>query len=147
MASIRCGQARLGKAHVDILKVCKLLKTPPVSLVTKAWQLSQTEPVTLVPDAPLHAETPPRYRYFHVDVLKKSDTTLVGLFLRFDTTTNDAFVAQVQEGSSMSDWNARCARTFPEDQLRRDDRIVQVNGVIDTREFEKVLKRETSAFS
>ncbi len=37
----------------------------------------------------------------------------------------------------MSDWNARCTSTFPEDQLRSDDQIVQVNEVIDIREFEK----------
>ncbi len=46
----------------------------------------------------------------------------------------------------MSDWNARCARTFPEDQLRSDDQIVQVNEVIDIREFEKVMKRDGRIF-
>ena len=136
------------KADVDILKVCQLSQKPPVSLILKACQLSQTEPVKLVPEALLHAATPPRYRYFHVDVLKKSDTTL-GLVLKFNRTTKDVFgvsVVQVKEGSSMSDWNARCARTFPEDQLRSDDQIVQVNEVIDIREFEKVMKRDVRMF-
>ena len=134
------------KAHVDFLKVCELSRPPPASLILKACQLSQTEPVTLVPAALLHAETPPRHRYFHVDVWKKSDTTLVGLVLRFNMTTSHAFVVQVTEGSCMSDWNARCARTFPEDQLLVDDQIVQVNKVIDTREFKKVMMRDDRIF-
>ena len=46
----------------------------------------------------------------------------------------------------MSDWNARCASTFPEDQLRSDDQIVQVNEVIDIREFEKDMKRDVRMF-
>ncbi len=133
------------KAHADILKVCELSRQPPVSLVWKAYQLSQTEPATLMPEALLHTETPPRYRYFHVDVLKKSDTTLVGLVLRF-MTTKDACVVQVTEGSCMSDWNARCSRTFPEDQLQSDDQVVQVNRVVDTREFEKVMMRDDRIF-
>jgi hypothetical protein len=136
------------KADVDILKVCQLSQKPPVSLILKACQLSQTEPVKLVPEALPHAATPPRYRYFHVDVLKKSDTML-GLVLKFNRTTKDVFgvsVVQVKEGSSMSDWNARCACTFPEDQLRSDDQIVQVNEVIDIREFEKVMKRDVRMF-
>ena len=137
------------KADVDILKVCQLSQKPPVSLILKACQLSQTEPVKLVPEALLHAATPPRYRYFHVDVLKKKSDATLGLVLKFNTTTKDVFgvsVVQVKEGSSMSDWNARCARTFPEDQLRSDDQIVQVNEVIDIREFEKVMKRDVRIF-
>ena len=137
------------KADVDILKVCQLSQKPPVSLILKACQLSQTEPVKLVPEALLHAATPPRYRYFHVDVLKKKSDATLGLVLKFNTTTKDVFgvsVVQVKEGSSMSDWNARCARTFPEDQLRSDDQIVQVNEVIDIREFEKVMKRDVRMF-
>jgi hypothetical protein len=137
------------KADVDILKVCQLSQKPPVSLILKACQLSQTEPVKLVPEALLHAATPPRYRYFHVDVLKKKSDATLGLVLKFNRTTKDVFgvsVVQVKEGSSMSDWNARCARTFPEDQLRSDDQIVQVNEVIDIREFEKVMKRDVRMF-
>ena len=137
------------KADVDILKVCQLSQKPPVSLILKACQLSQTEPVKLVPEALLHAATPPRYRYFHVDVLKKKSDAALGLVLKFNRTTKDVFgvsVVQVKEGSSMSDWNARCARTFPEDQLRSDDQIVQVNEVIDIREFEKVMKRDVRMF-
>ena len=137
------------KADVDILKVCQLSQKPPVSLILKACQLSQTEPVKLVPEALLHAATPPRYRYFHVDVLKKKSDATLGLVLKFNTTTKDVFgvsVVQVKEGSSMSDWKARCARTFPEDQLRSDDQIVQVNEVIDIREFEKVMKRDVRMF-
>ena len=98
------------QVHVGITMTCiHLSRPPPVSLILKAFQLSQTEPVTLVPEAVLHPETPPRYRYFHVDVLKKGDK---GLVLRFNVTTNDAFVVQVTEGSCMSDWNARCAHIF-----------------------------------
>ena len=137
------------KADVDILKVCQLSQKPPVSLILKACQLSQTEPVKLVPEAFLHAATPPRYRYFHVDVLKKKSDAALGLVLKFNRTTKDVFgvsVVQVKEGSSMSDWNARCARTFPEDQLQSDDQIVQVNEVIDIREFEKVMKRDVRMF-
>jgi hypothetical protein len=137
------------KADVDILKVCQLSQKPPVSLILKACQLSQTEPVKLVPEFLLHAATPPRYRYFHVDVLKKKSDAALGLVLKFNRTTKDVFgvsVVQVKEGSSMSDWNARCARTFPEDQLRSDDQIVQVNEVIDIREFEKVMKRDVRMF-
>jgi hypothetical protein len=137
------------KADVDILKVCQLSQKPPVSLILKACQLSQTEPVKLVPESLLHAATPPRYRYFHVDVLKKKSDAALGLVLKFNRTTKDVFgvsVVQVKEGSSMSDWNARCARTFPEDQLRSDDQIVQVNEVIDIREFEKVMKRDVRMF-
>jgi hypothetical protein len=137
------------KADVDILKVCQLSQKPPVSLILKACQLSQTEPVKLVPEFLLHAATPPRYRYFHVDVLKKKSDATLGLVLKFNRTTKDVFgvsVVQVKEGSSMSDWNARCARTFPEDQLRSDDQIVQVNEVIDIREFEKVMKRDVRMF-
>ena len=137
------------KADVDILKVCQLSQKPPVSLILKACQLSQTEPVKLVPEALLHAATPPRYRYFHVDVLKKKSDATLGLVLKFNRTTKDVFgisVVQVKEGSPMSDWNARCARTFPEDQLRSDDQIVQVNEVIDIREFEKVMKRDVRMF-
>ena len=133
------------KADVDMLKVCQLSQKPPVSLILKACQLSQTEPVKLVPEFLLHAATPPRYRYFHVDVLKKKSDTTLGLVLKFNRTTKDVFgvsVVQVKEGSSMPDWNARCARTFPEDQLRSDDQIVQVHEVIDIRELEKVMKRE-----
>jgi hypothetical protein len=138
------------KADVDILKVCQLSQKPPVSLILKACQLSQTEPVKLVPEFLLHAATPPRYRYFHVDVLKKKSDAALGLVLKFNRTTKDVFgvsVVQVKEGSSMSDWNARCARTFPEDQLRSDDQIVQAHEVIDIRELEKVMKREMSACS
>ena len=137
------------KADVDILKVCQLSQKPPVSLILKACQLSQTEPVKLVPEFLLHAATPLRYRYFHVDVLKKKSDAALGLVLKFNRTTKDVFgvsVVQVKEGSSMSDWNARCARTFPEDQLRSDDQIVQVNEVIDIREFEKVMKRDVRMF-
>ena len=106
------------KADVDILKVCQLSQKPPVSLILKACQLSQTEPVKLVPEFLLHAATPPRYRYFHVDVLKKKSDAALGLVLKFNRTTEDALgvsVVQVKEGFSMSDWSARCARTFPED--------------------------------
>ena len=131
--------------QADIKKFCELLRHPPVSLVWKAYQLSQTEPVKLMPEAVLHAETPPRYRYFHVDVVKKSNTTLVGLVLRF-TAMKEAFVVQVTEGSCMSDWNARCSRTFPEDQLQSNDQVVQVNKVVDTREFEKVMMRDDRIF-
>ena len=137
------------KADVDILKVCQLSQKPPVSLILKACQLSQTEPVKLVPEFLLHAATPLRYRYFHVDVLKKKSDAALGLVLKFNRTTKDVFgisVVQVKEGSPMSDWNARCAGTFPEDQLRSDDQIVQVNEVIDIREFEKVMKRDVRMF-
>ena len=133
------------KTQADIKKFCELLRHPPVSLVWKAYQLSQTEPVKLMPEAVLHAETPPRYRYFHVDVVKKSNTTLVGLVLRF-TAMKEAFVVQVTEGSCMSDWNARCSRTFPEDQLQSNDQVVQVNKVVDTGEFEKVMMRDARIF-
>ena len=133
------------QVHVGITMTCiHLSRPPPVSLILKAFQLSQTEPVTLVPEAVLHPETPPRYRYFHVDVLKKGDK---GLVLRFNVTTNDAFVVQVTEGSCMSDWNARCAHVFfSEDQLQSDDQVVQVNKVIDTREFEKEMMRDDRTF-
>ena len=137
------------KADVDILKVCQLSQRPPVSLILKACQLSQTEPVKLVPEFLFRAATPPRYRYFHVDVLKKKSDAALGLVLKFHWTTKDVFgisVVQVKEGSPMSDWNARCASTFPEDQLRSDDQIVQVNEVIDIREFEKVMKRDVRMF-
>ena len=137
------------KADVDILKVCQLSQKPPVSLILKACQLSQTEPVKLVPEFLLHAATPLRYRYFHVDVLKKKSDATLGLVLKFNRTTKDVFgvsVVQVKEGSSMSVWNARCAHTFPGDQLRSDDQIVQVNEVIDIREFEKVMKRDVRMF-
>ena len=133
------------KTQADIKKFCELSRHPPVSLVWKAYQLSQTEPVKLMPEALLHAETPPRYKYFHVDVVKKSNTTLVGLVLRF-TAMKDAFVVQVTEGSCMSDWNARCSRTFPEDQLQSNDQVVQVNKVVDTGEFEKVMMRDVRIF-
>ena len=99
----------------------------------------------MMPEAVLHTETPPRYRYFHVDVVKKSNTTLVGLVLRF-TAMKDALVVQVTEGSCMSDWNARCSRTFPEDQLQSNDQVVQVNKVVDTGEFEKVMMRDVRIF-
>ncbi len=46
----------------------------------------------------------------------------------------------------MSYWNARRAGTFPEDQLRSDDQILQVNEVIDILEFEKVMKRDVRMF-
>ena len=143
MARMTCIQVM--RAHVGITMTCiHLSRPPPVSLILKAFQLSQTEPVTLVPEAVLHAETPPRYRYFHVDVLKKGDK---GLVLRFNVTTNDAFVVQVTEGSCMSVWNARCAHMFfPEDQLLPGDQVVQVNKVIDTREFEKEMMRDDRTF-
>ena len=47
----------------------------------------------------------------------------------------------------MSVWNARCAHMFfPEDQLLPGDQVVQVNKVIDTREFEKEMMRDDRTF-
>jgi hypothetical protein len=62
------------------------------------------------------------------------------------TAMKEAFVVQVTEGSCMSDWNARCSRTFPEDQLQSNDQVVQANKVVDVGEFEEVMMRDVRIF-
>ena len=90
-----------------------------------------------------------RVKYFHVDVLHK-DNKRLGLL--FEPRTDDALATQwlrivnVLDNSVMQGWNIRCAATFPPDQLRPGDKIVQVNRKTDIGEMEQELELEGRIF-
>ena len=90
-------------------------------------------------------------RYFHVDVLHNvMDNKRLGLL--FELRTDDELAKQwlkivnVMDNSVMQEWNIRCAATFPPDQLRPSDKIVQVNRKTDIGEMEQELELEGRIF-
>ena len=82
-------------------------------------------------------------RCFHVDVLQS--VKRLGLRLEPGTDENARQwlkIVEVMDESVMQDWNARCAATFPPDQLRPGDKIVWVNRQTDIGAMEKALALE-----
>ncbi len=84
-------------------------------------------------------------RYFPVDVLQSVKDERLGLL--FERGTDESArqwlkIVEVVDNSVMQDWNARCAATFPPDQLRPGDKIVEVNNETDIGAMEKALELE-----
>ena len=110
--------------------------------VREYQQVQATEDTT--PTTQIHKEdtTEPRKttkeeaaRYFHVDMYKNGKEA--GLTL--DTTPGGVYIRDISGDSATSNWNARCARTFPDDQLQQGDRIVEINKTQNHNKFEMII--------
>ena len=46
----------------------------------------------------------------------------------------------------MEKWNARCARTFPENQVRNGDQIIYINKECDHSKFSRIIGEDERLF-
>ena len=81
-------------------------------------------------------------RYFHVDMYKNGKEA--GLTL--ETTPGGVYIRDITGDSATSNWNARCARTFPDDHLQQGDRIVEINKTQNHNKFEMIIERDERIF-
>ena len=79
-------------------------------------------------------------RYFHVDILQ--DKARAGIKLK--TSHTGTYIAGIERNSEMEKWNVRCAKTFPEDQVRNGDQIIYINKECDHSKFGRIKMRDSS---
>ena len=118
----------------------------PVSSITVPTGSPAAESSTAAPDGSKSTAAPDGSksstdRCFHVDVLQSGK--ILGLRLVPGTDGGASRwlrIVEVMDESTMQDWNARCAATFPPDQVRPGDQIVWVNSQTDIEAMEKALE-------
>ena len=90
----------------------------------------------------MDVEPPPDEDYFAywcVDV-KKNGAPAWGMKLQMrDTTCMRVMAVTEEDGSPIHEWNKRCLRVFPSDQVKVDDQIFRVNGETDPTCFQAIL--------
>ena len=108
------------------------------------WHRARPAYMLEVEDVPeLKCKPPPAgtddFAYFHVDVLKRGARTF-GMNVKVCDGYHE--VEYVHDNSPISDWNARTAKVFPSDQVRKGDQIVYVNHVKEVAGFAKAFEED-----
>ena len=77
-----------------------------------------------------------------MDILQ--DKARAGIKLK--TSHTGTYIAGIERNSEMEQWSVRCAKTFPEDQVRNGDQIIYINKECDHSKFGRIIDEDERLF-